>query len=62
MTTHDHNPLLGLYGTPRAVIHSRVSARTSKTTNPASEQEDAQKMGNSIVSLICLKDQKPTSR
>ncbi len=60
MTTHDHNPLLGLYGTPRAVIHSRVSARTSKTTNPASEQEDAQKMGNS--NLICLKDQKPTSR
>jgi len=62
MSTHDHNPLLGLYGTPRAVIHSRISARTTKTTTPVGEQEDASKIGNSIVSLICLKDQKPTSR
>ena len=62
MSTHDHNPLLGLYGTPRSVIHSRVSSRSSKTVTPVSEQEDSGKIGSSIVSLNCLKDQKPTSR
>ncbi|MBX4927436.1 hypothetical protein [Rhizobium binae] len=61
MTTHDHNPVLGLYGTPRAVIRSRVSARAKPTPAP-SEQDDPAKIGNSIVSLTSLKDQKQTSR
>ena len=61
MTNHDHNPLLCLYGTPRAVIHSRVSAR-AKTAPPVSEQDDPEKIGSSIVNLTCLKDHKTTSR
>ncbi|MFF0923705.1 hypothetical protein ACFYE9_31300 [Rhizobium leguminosarum] len=27
MSDHDHNPILDLYGTPRATIRSRVGAR-----------------------------------
>ncbi|MGG7582005.1 hypothetical protein [Rhizobium sp. Nf11,1] len=61
MTAHDHNPILGLYGTPRAAIRSRVSAR-AMTMPPSAEQEDPAKIGNSIVSLTCLKDHKQTSR
>ncbi|MBX4911882.1 MULTISPECIES: hypothetical protein [Rhizobium] len=61
MTVHDHNPILGLYGTPRAIIRSRVSER-AKAVAPSAEQEDPAKIGNSIVSLICLKDHKQTSR
>jgi len=61
MTTHDHNPLLALYGVPRAVVHSRVSVR-AKPIAAESEQTDAEKIGNSMVSLIGLQDQKPTSR
>ncbi|MBX5132991.1 hypothetical protein HJB79_11395 [Rhizobium lentis] len=61
MTVHDHNPILGLYGTPRAIIRSRVSER-AKAVPPSAEQEDSAKIGNSIVSLICLKDHKQTSR
>lgn len=61
MTSHDHNPILGLYGTPRAIIRSRVSAR-AQVTPPSSEQDDPAKIGNSIVSLTCLKDHKQTSR
>jgi len=60
MTDHDHNPLLGLYGTPRAVIHSRVSARAKAP--PACEQDDPKKIGSSIVNLSSLKDHKITSR
>ncbi|MDM9623398.1 hypothetical protein A6U87_25815 [Rhizobium sp. AC44/96] len=62
MSTHDHNPLLGLYGTPRSVIHSRVSSRSSKTVTPVSEQEDPEKIGSSMISLTSLKDQSTTSR
>lgn len=62
MSTHDHNPLLGLYGTPRSVIHSRVSSRSSKTVTPVSEQEDPEKIGVSMISLTSLKDQSTTSR
>ncbi|AHG50129.1 hypothetical protein RLEG12_00580 (plasmid) [Rhizobium leguminosarum bv. trifolii CB782] len=61
MTAHDHNPILGLYGTPRAVIRSRVSAR-AKAIPSSSEQDDPAKIGNSIVSLTCLKDHDRTSR
>jgi hypothetical protein len=61
MAAHDHNPLLGLYGTPRAAIHSRISAR-AKTTKPSCEQDDPEKIGSSIVNLTCLKDHKTTSR
>ncbi|WP_416067804.1 hypothetical protein ACK9YZ_23675 [Rhizobium sp. ZK1] len=61
MTNHDHNALLELYGTPRAVIHSRVSIR-ARAAPPACEQEDPARIGSSIVSLICLKDHNPTSR
>ncbi|AGS25605.1 hypothetical protein [Rhizobium etli] len=61
MTAHDHNPILGLYGTPRAVIRSRVSAR-AQPMPASSEQEDPAKIGNSIVSLTSLKDHKQTSR
>ncbi|MBX4869889.1 MULTISPECIES: hypothetical protein [Rhizobium] len=61
MTSHDHNPILGLYGTPRAAIRSRVSAR-AKAMPPSAEQDDPAKIGNSIVSLICLKDHRQTSR
>ncbi|MBY5369153.1 hypothetical protein [Rhizobium leguminosarum] len=61
MTTHDHDPLLALYGIPRAVVHSRVSVR-AKPVTPDPEKGDAEKMGNSMISLIGLKEQKPTSR
>ena len=61
MSDHDHNPILGLYGTPRAIIRSRRSER-AKTMPPSPEQDDAAKIGNSIVSLTCLKDHKQTSR
>ncbi|HWT57643.1 MAG TPA: hypothetical protein VN284_07295 [Rhizobium sp.] len=61
MTVHDHNPILGLYGTPRATIRSRVSARAKEMVPPC-EQDDPAKIGNSIVSLTCLKDHKQTSR
>lgn len=42
MTSHDHNPILGLYGTPRAAIRSRVSAR-AKAMPPSAEQDDPAK-------------------
>ncbi|WP_223216466.1 hypothetical protein [Rhizobium mesosinicum] len=61
MANHDHNALLELYGTPRAVIHARVSIR-ARSAPPACEQEDPARIGSSIVSLICLKDHNPTSR
>ncbi len=61
MTTHDHDPLLALYGTPRSVIHSRVSVR-AKAVVPERESEDSEKIGSSMVSLISLKDQSTTSR
>ncbi len=61
MTSHDHNPLLGLYGTPRAAIHTRISAR-ARSTQPPCEQEDPEKIGSSIINLTCLKDHKTTSR
>ncbi|RUM25803.1 hypothetical protein EFQ99_05725 [Rhizobium vallis] len=61
MTSHGHNPILSLYGTPRAAIRSRVSAR-AQVTAPSCEQDDPAKIGNSIVNLTCLKDHKQTSR
>ncbi|ASR09898.1 hypothetical protein CHY08_22510 (plasmid) [Rhizobium leguminosarum bv. viciae] len=61
MSDHDHNPILGLYGTPGAAIRSRISER-AKAMPPSPEQDDPAKIGNSIVSLTCLKDQKQTSR
>ncbi|WP_434715235.1 hypothetical protein NMA58_31880 (plasmid) [Rhizobium sp. YTUHZ045] len=61
MTIHDHNPILGLYGTPRATIRSRVSER-AKAMPQSAEQDDPAKIGNSIVSLTCLKDHRQTSR
>ncbi|EJC80714.1 hypothetical protein Rleg4DRAFT_2357 [Rhizobium leguminosarum bv. trifolii WSM2297] len=61
MAAHDHNPILSLYGTPRAAIRSRVSAR-AKPMALASEQDDPANIGNSIVSLTCLKYHKETSR
>lgn len=60
MSNHEHNPLLALYGAPRAVIHSRVSAR-NKQDAPQSEQDDSEKIGNCMISLTSLKDQ-PTTR
>lgn len=61
MAAHGHNPILDLYGTPRATIRSRVSAR-AKATPPPSDQDDPAKIGSSIVSLPCLKDHEQTSR
>jgi hypothetical protein len=61
MTTHDHNPLLALYGTPRSVIHSRVSVR-AKAVSPEREGEEPEKIGSSMVSLTSLKDHSATSR
>ncbi|NLS21412.1 hypothetical protein HGP16_33535 [Rhizobium sp. P40RR-XXII] len=64
MTTHNHNPLLTLYGTPRAVIRARVSVRAKpiESSSEHSEQENTEKIGNSIVSLTSLKDHLRTSR
>ena len=61
MTTHDHDPLLALYGTPRSVIHSRVSVRC-KSVAPERESQEPEKIGCSMVSLTSLKDHSPTSR
>ncbi|MBY5494405.1 hypothetical protein ACCS70_24335 [Rhizobium ruizarguesonis] len=62
MAAHGHNPILDLYGTQRAIIRSRVSARAKATTPPPSDQDDPAKIGSSIVSLTCLKDHEQTSR
>ncbi|GLR62001.1 hypothetical protein [Rhizobium indigoferae] len=61
MASHRHNPILDLYGTPRATIRSRVSPR-ARTMPPLYEQDDPAKIGSSIVSLTCLKDHEQTSR
>lgn len=61
MTSHDRNPLFTLYGTPRAVIHSRISVR-AKPAPSSSEQERTEKIGNSIVILTSLKDHLRTTR
>ncbi|QFY64040.1 hypothetical protein FZ934_20550 (plasmid) [Rhizobium grahamii] len=61
MTTHDHDPLLALYGTPRSVIHSRVSVR-GKAVTTERESEDPEKIGSSMISLTSLKDHSTTSR
>lgn len=61
MAAHGHNPILDLYGTQRATIRSRVSAR-AKATPPPSDQDDPAKIGNSIVSLTWVKDHKQTRR
>jgi hypothetical protein len=42
-------------------IRSRVSER-AKPMPPSPEQDDPAKIGNSIVSVICLKDHKQTNR
>jgi hypothetical protein len=60
MTTHDHNPMLSLYGTPRSVIHSPVSAR-AKAVPPGAKRDDPEKIGSSTVDLTCLKDDELTS-
>ncbi|RWX23186.1 hypothetical protein [Rhizobium leguminosarum] len=61
MAVHGHNPILDLYCTPRATIRSRVSAH-AKTMPRHSEQDDPTKIGNSTVSLTCVKDHKQTRR
>ncbi|WFU13387.1 hypothetical protein QA646_29740 (plasmid) [Rhizobium sp. CB3090] len=61
MINREHNPLLALYGTPRAVVHSRVSAR-AKAMAPSCDQDDPEKIGNPVVSLTSLKDHKSESR
>lgn len=61
MAVHGHNPILDLYGTPRATIRSRVSARAKAMPSPP-DQDDPAKIGSSIVSLTCLKDHEQTSR
>ncbi|NNG73254.1 hypothetical protein HLI18_26005 [Rhizobium laguerreae] len=62
MAAHGHNPILDLYGTPRATIRSRVSARAKATPPPSDQDDDPAKIGSSIVSLTCLKDHGQTSR
>ncbi|NKM09165.1 hypothetical protein GFM29_36410 [Rhizobium leguminosarum bv. viciae] len=61
MSNHEHNPLIAMYGVPRAVIHSRVSAR-NKRQAPRSEGDGSEKIGNCMISLISLKGQPTTSR
>ncbi|MBX5177229.1 hypothetical protein HJB77_13260 [Rhizobium lentis] len=61
MAAHGHVPILDLYGTPRAIIRSRVSARATTTPLP-SDQDDPAKIGSSIISLTCFKDHEQTSR
>ncbi|ASS60249.1 hypothetical protein E0H35_36675 [Rhizobium leguminosarum bv. viciae] len=61
MSDHDHNPILGLYGTPRADIRSRISERAG-TMPPLYDHDDPAKIGSSIVSLTRLKNHQQTSR
>ncbi len=61
MSSREHNPLLALYGAPRSVVHSRISVR-AKPVPPQCEQDDPDKVGNPMVTLISLKDHSPTSR
>ncbi|MBY5400131.1 hypothetical protein HFN01_35665 [Rhizobium leguminosarum] len=42
-------------------IRSRISER-AKTMPPSPERDDPAKIGNSIVSLTCIKDHEQTSR
>ncbi|AVA26323.1 MULTISPECIES: hypothetical protein [unclassified Rhizobium] len=61
MTGHDQNPLLRLYGNPRAIVHTRVAARAHPL--PSTREEDSlEKLGNSMASLISLKDHNTASR
>ncbi|WP_168318727.1 MULTISPECIES: hypothetical protein [Rhizobium] len=57
MSDHDHNPILGLYGTPRADIRSRISERAG-TMPPLYDHDDPAKIG----SLTRLKNHQQTSR
>ena len=61
MTAHGHNPLLGLYGMPRSVVHSRVSVR-AKSLPPGCNGDEPEKIGSAIVSLTSLKDDEPSRR
>ncbi|WP_431673598.1 hypothetical protein [Rhizobium leguminosarum] len=61
MAVHGHNPILDLYCTPRATIRSRVSGACQDDA-PSPEQDDPTKIGNSTVSLTCVKDHKQTRR
>ncbi|QKK28002.1 hypothetical protein [Rhizobium hidalgonense] len=61
MSDHEYNPLVALYGVPRAVIHPRVSARNQQEA-PQSEEDGSEKIGNCMFSLISLKDQSTTGR
>ncbi|MBB3136693.1 hypothetical protein FHS26_004450 [Rhizobium pisi] len=57
MSDHDHNPILGLYGTPRADIRSRISERAG-TMPPLYDHDDPAKIGSSTR----LKNHQQTSR
>ncbi|NKL80799.1 hypothetical protein GFL18_31555 [Rhizobium leguminosarum bv. viciae] len=61
MSNHEHNPLIAVYGVPRRVIHSRVSARNQQEAT-RSEEDGSEKIVNCMISLISLKDQPTTSR
>jgi len=61
MSNRDHDPLLALYGVPRAVVHSRVSVR-AKPASADSERDEPEKIGTAMVSLTSLKDHRTTSR
>ncbi|CDM60038.1 MULTISPECIES: hypothetical protein [Rhizobium] len=62
MSTRDTNPLMSLYGTPRSVVHTRVSVRAKMPVTAGEEKEDTEKLGQAMISLTCLKDHSTTSR
>ena len=61
MTLHGNDPLLGLYGMPRSIVHSRISVR-AKSAPSGCKGDAPEKIGSAIVSLTSLKDEEPSSR
>ncbi|AJD46106.1 hypothetical protein C9413_22720 [Rhizobium sp. SEMIA 4085] len=62
MSKRDTNPLISLYGTPRSVVHTRVSVRAKMPVTADEEKDDSERLGQAMISLTCLKDQSTTSR
>jgi hypothetical protein len=62
MSARDTNPLISLYGTPRSVVHTRVSVRAKVPVTAEEEKEECEKLGQAMISLTSLKDHSTTSR
>ncbi|SCW81701.1 hypothetical protein SAMN02927900_05276 [Rhizobium mongolense subsp. loessense] len=44
MSTRDTNPLISLYGTPRSVVHTRVSVRAKVPVTAEEEKRESENL------------------